>query len=198
MELDDLKNAWDDAGKQEAKQPRLTSEMIEQIIQKKYHSKIKKITYPEISGVIVCLISAVFIGVNFSKLDTILLQGAGIVSILLLLALSVISLLSLRQLDLTADAGRPYAETLRIFAIQKLQFYKLQKLNITLCNLLIVAMIVLLSKIFNGRDMTGSKYFWLFSFTFGYIFLTFFSGWVSKFYKKTLSQSEELLQELQS
>jgi hypothetical protein len=54
----------------------------------------------------------------------------------------------------------------------------------------------LISKFFNNRDITDSKYFWTFSFSFGYIFLLFLSKFVTKFYKTTLTKTEELLQEL--
>jgi hypothetical protein len=197
MELDDLKNTWDNINQSE-KQPHLTPKIIDQMIQKKYNSKINKIAYPEITGIMICLIGTVFIGVNFYKLDTSFLQTAGIVSILLLVMVSVISLISLRKLNITEDVNQPYAETLKKFASQKLQFYKLQKINSTLSYLLAVTIIILLSKLFNGRDIAESKYFWLFSFTFGYIFLLFYSKLVSKSYKKTVNQAEELLKELQS
>lgn len=198
MELDDLKNSWDKENNEAEQLHLLTPEIIDLMTQKKYSSKTKKIAYPEIAGVIICLISASFIGVNFYKLDTAFLQGTGIVSILLLLTLSAISLLSLRQLNIAGDLNKPYAETLKIFATQKLQFFKLQKMNITLSYLLLVTIIILLSKLFNGRDITDNKYFWTFSFTFGYIFLLFYSAWVSKYYQKTLSQAEELLEELKA
>ena len=95
------------------------------------------------------------------------------------------------------NVNKPYGETLKGFATQKLKFYKLQKINVTLSYLLLVTIIVLLSKFFNGKDLTDSKYFWTFSITIGYIFLLFFSTVVSKFYKSTVRQAEELLQELQ-
>jgi len=197
MELDDLKNTWNDANKL-AEQQNLTSKSINQMTQKKYYSKIKKISYPEIIGIIICLFGAFFIGANFYKLDTEFLQGVGIMSILLLLTLSIISLLSLRQFKIKRTVNKPYTDTLKAFATQKLQFYKLQKINVTLSYLLLVTIIVLFSKFFNGNDITESKYFWVFSFSFGYIFLLFYSRWVSKFYKKTIRQTEDLLQELQS
>ncbi len=197
MELDELKNTWDNANNPLEEQLNLTPKMIIQMTQKKYHSKIKKIAYPEIIGIIICLISAFFIGINFYKLDTAFLQGAGIISILLLMTLSTISLLSLRLLNITEDVNRPYAATLKIFATQKLQFYKLQKTNVILSYLLLVSIIILLSKFFNGSDITKTKYFWIYSFSFGYLFLLFYSKWVAKYYKNTLQQTEELLQELQ-
>lgn len=196
MELDDLKNTWDNQN-DKAKKQILTSKIIDRMTQTKYKSKINKIAYPEIFGSIICLIAIIFIGFNFHKLDTTFLQGVGVISILILLTLSVISFLSLRQLKMTNDFDKPYAETLKIFATQKLEFYKLQKINLTLSYLLLVTVIILLSKFFSGRDITDSKYFWTFSFTFGYIFLLFFSKFVVKFYKNTLRKTEELLQELQ-
>ena len=196
MELDDFKNTWDNQSN-ETQQQNLTFKIIDQMTQSKYNSKINRIAYPEIIGILICLFATIFIALNFYKLDNIFLQGVGIVSILLLLTLSVVSFLSLRQLKKTNDFSKPYAETLKIFATQKLEFYKLQKINMTLSYLLLVTVIILLSKFFSGRDITDSKYFWTFSFSFGYIFLLFFSKFVTRFYKTTLRKSEELLQELQ-
>ena len=197
MQLDDLKNTWDNPNNPAEQKQHLTTKMIEQMTQKKYNSKIKKIAYPEIIGVIICLISVLFIGINFYKLDTTFLQGAGIVSVLLLVTLSILSLLSLRQLTIPEDVNRPYAATLKIFATQKLQFFKLQKINAVLSYLLLVSILILMSKYFDDRDITGIKYFWIYSFSFGYLFLLFYSKWVAKYYKKTVKQSEELLQDLQ-
>jgi hypothetical protein len=197
MELDELKNTWDNATNPAEQQQHLTPKMIEHMTQKKYHSKIKKIAYPEIIGVMICLISALFIGINFNKLDTAFLQVAGIMSILLLVTLSIFSLLSLRQLNIPEDVNRPYAATLKIFATQKLQFFKLQKMNAILSYLLLVSILILMSKFYNGRAISEIKYFWIYSFSFGYLFLLFYSKWVAKYYKKTLQQTEELLQDLQ-
>lgn len=56
------------------------------------------------------------------------------------------------------DFNRPCTETLKMSVIQKLEFYKLQKINIALSYLLFLAMIILLSKSVIGRDITASKY----------------------------------------
>ncbi len=197
MELDDFKNTWNTQN-DTATQQNSTSKLIDQMTQKKYRSKINRIAYPEITGTFICLLAAVYIGMNFYKLDTAFLKGTGIVSILVLLILSVISVLSLRQLKMKKDFNKPHAETLKIFATQKLAFYKLQKINVTLSYLLLVTIIILLSKFYSGTDITNSKYFWTFSFTFGYIFLLFFSKFVSGYYKNTLRKTEALLNELQS
>lgn len=195
MDLDELKNSWDRATNQEEEQ-HLTPEIIHQVIERKYHAKLKKITYSEFIGIAVCLAAATFIGFNFYRLDTTFLKITGVVAVLTLVALSIISLLSLQSFTEIKDVNKPYAETLKTFATRKLRFYKLQKINVLLSYLLMVATIVLLPKFFTGKDITDSKYFWIFSFTLGYIFLLFYSRWVMKFYKKALTQTEELLLEL--
>ena len=198
MELNDLINTWNNANNQAAQQHNLNPKIIDQMTEKKYYSKIKKVAYPEFIGISICIITAIFIGLNFHNLNTAFLKGIGFVSILLLLSLSIFSLLSLRQFYINEDINKPYAETLKTFATKKLHFYRLQKINIILSYLLLVTIIILLSKLFNDIDLTNNKYFWTFSFSFGYIFLLFYSRWVLKYYKKSLNQAEELLHELQS
>ena len=197
MGPDDLKSAWQNESNI-AKKNNLTSSIIDKMTKEKYDSKIKKVALPEIIGSSICVIAAGFIALNFNKLDTIILQAAGAASVIILLIISVFSVLSLQRLNMKKDLTKPYAETLKIFATQKMAFYKLQKINIILCYLLLVTIIILLPKLFGGKNITEYKYFWLFAFSTGYIFLLFFSKFVSDFYKKKLQQTEELLKELQS
>lgn len=196
MELDDLKNIWDKQGTND-QQANLTNRIINQVTQEKYNSKINKIVYPEIIGSIICLLATVFIGLNFYKLDTAFLQGVGVTSILILLTVSILSFLSIRKLNMEIDFTKPYAEAIKIFANQKIAFYKLQKINMILSYLLLVTIIILLSKFFSGKDITESKYFWTLSFSLGYIFLLFLSKFVGKFYKSALTKTENLLKESQ-
>lgn len=198
MELDDLKNMWKDTISPAPEQPAFNPGTIEKIAGNHYRSKMKKIMMPELAGSIVCLVAAVFIGLSFQKLDTALLRVTGVFAILLLILLPVISTLSTWKLGRISNVNSPYVETLRSFAVQKIRFVRLQKLNVTLSYLLLVTVIVLLSKLFSGKDLSGDKYYWLFSFTIGFVFLLFYSSWVEKHYRKSLQQAEELLQDLAS
>ena len=195
MELNDLKTTWQNESNT-SNQNNLTTLIIDKMTKEKYQSKIKKITFPEIIGSIICVTAAGFIVLNFNKLDTTVLQAVGIASIIILLIISTLGVLSLQQLNIKKDLNKPFAETLKIFAKQKLAFYKLQKINIILCYLLMVIIIVLLPKLFGNKDITEYEYFWLYAFSTGYIFLFLLSKFVSKFYKKTLQQTEELLKDL--
>ena len=199
MEIDDLKNSWEDLNNQLKKGKDLNPEVVDQLTKSGYHRGLNKIIYPERIGAMICLLGAAFIGFNFSKLDTTFFQVTGIVSVLVLFTLSAISLISIRKLNRTGDVNIPYAETLKIFAMKKMQFLKFQRINITLSYLLLVTIIILLPKLFGGKDLiTGNKFLWTFSFSIGYIFLLYFSKWVFKGYTKTLLQTEELLKELAS
>lgn len=198
MELDDLKKSWFEVNNQTENQPKLTLKKIEQMTQKKYNSNIRKVVYPEVGGALVCLTGAAFIAYNFNKLDTGLLQSTGIASIFLLFTLTICSLFSLSQFSKTGDLNQSHVETLKKFALQKLQFLKLQKINVILCYLLLVTVLVLFPKLFNGIDLSNNRYFWIFSFTFGYIFLSIYSKWVMNYYRKTLQETKELLEALVS
>jgi len=197
MELEDLKNEWESATNQTNKQNILTSKIINQMTQKKYQSKIKKIKYPELIGAIVCILGLSFIAFNFNKLDTTFLQAIGVLTILLLIIMPILSFLSLTQFSSAESLDKPHIEVINQFANQKLRFLKYQKANAFLNYLLLVTIVILLPKFFYGKDITFSKSFWIFAFSFGYLFLLFFSKWVKKFYDNSLRQAEELLREIE-
>jgi len=196
MELDELKHSWEGLSIEINNKEHLSRQKIECMIQNNYRSNMKKIVYPEIIGILICITAAGYIATTFSRLDTIYLKGAGILTIVLLLALSVISFISIRQFRSPLDINKKYSEALKDFAIKKMLFHKLQKINILLSYVLLVTSIVLLTKYVGNKDITGITTFWLFSFSFGYIFLLFFSRWVLKYYNKSLKQTEELLLEI--
>ena len=198
MEIDDLKNKWENIDIKITKQDKLTTKMIDQMTKNKYNINIKKIAYPELIGMIICSLSCIYIGFNFNKLNSIYLQSIGVIAILILIILSAISLLNIWQFNKIGNLNKTYAEILIEFTREKIRFYQIQKVNFTLSCLLLVATIILLPRFWGGKDITESKYFWTFSFSFGFIFLLFFSKLVFKYYKNSLNQAEDLLKELNS
>jgi hypothetical protein len=198
MELDDFKNTWEDISNQVEKQQNLNLKIFDKMKKMKFRSSLKKIILPEILGSVVCILCAVFIGFNFYKLNTVAYQIVGVVSILLLVILPAISVMSIHPLYQSVDLNKSYADTLKEFAVQKIKFCKLQKLNLTLSHLLLVTIILLSTKLFGRNDIADSPYFYIFSFSFGYIILLFFSKWVFKSYNKTIRKTEDLLNELAS
>lgn len=195
MELEDLKNNWESATNQVCEQNILTSKIISEMTQNKYQSKMKKIKNSELAGAFICILSVSFIVYNFYKLDTIFLQSIGVSAILLLIIMPALSYLSLAKFNSAKNIDQPYIEVIKKFAIQKLKFFKYQKINAFLSYLLLVTVIILLPKFFSGKDISFYKLFWIFSFSIGYLFLVFFSKWVKKFYSNSIQQAEELLKE---
>lgn len=196
MELDSLKAAWQN-NSDSVQQQLQTSKIIQQMTQEKYKSTINKIAYPEMLGIVVCFSAIIYIMANFYQLNNFTLQAVGVIAILILITISVLSVVSLQYLKAEKDISKPYAAALKTFAEQQLRFYKLQNINVVLSFLLLVTVIILTAKFFNGKDITTNKYFWIYSFGAGYLFLLFFSRFVRKYYKKSISQAEEILTELE-
>ena len=196
MELDDLKNTWNEMSNQAKEKQNLNLKTFDIMGKKKFNSNLKKILLPEILGSLVSIAAAVFTGFNFYRFGTVAFQLAGVLAILLLVLLPIISLVSIQQLYKAGDMGKSYADTLKEFTLQKIKFCKLQKINITLSYLLLVTVILLSTKLFGTNHITESKYFFIFSYSFGFIFLMFFAKWVFKGYNKTIKETEKLLNEL--
>lgn len=197
MELDDLKNDWESANHQAQKQTVLTPKVIISMTQKKYQSKIKNIKYPELIGGIICIFGLSFICFNFKKLDTLFLQSVGVVAVLVLVILPLLSFLILKKFN-SVNFDKPYIETVKQFANQKIRFLKYQRVNAFLNYLLLVTIIILLPKFFYDKNIAINKTFWIIAFPVGYIFVMFFSSWVKNIYGNSLRQAEELLKEVEA
>ena len=197
MELDDLKNTWEDINNQTGKNEKLNTQMINQMIQTKYKARLSKIANSEIIGTIFSFIAAINIALNFNKLNTTFFQVLGVICLLLLVIQPIISLVILWQFNMIGDISKPYGETLKKFAIQKLRFFRFQQSSVVSSYILLGFLIILTPKLL-GKDINDNKYLWAVTITFGYIFLGFFAKWVLKSYTKSLQKAEELLKELEN
>lgn len=196
MELDDFKNTWDEIGKQVEKKEIFNPKKLNKLNKSKLNSKLQKIAIPEIIASFICVGCAIYIGSQFNLLNTVIFKFVGGASILLLIFLPAISLYSVQQLYKSADINQSYAATLKDFAVQKMKFCKLQKLNINLSYLLLAVLMILITKLFGKHTNDENAYFMIFGFCFGYVVLLFFSKWVFKKYNKIIQQTEDLLKEI--
>ena len=194
MELDELKTNWQQLNNT-SETATINPKIFTAMRKRKLYAGLKKIIVPEILGSAVCIAAAVYIMIHFNKLDTIAFQLTGLLTITLLLVLPILSLLSLYQLYKTSNLHQSYATALREFSTGKIKFCKLQKLNLMLSYLLLVAMVILATRIFGSNHLTESKSFWIITISAGYIFLTFFSKWVSRSYNKTIRHTETILKD---
>ncbi|MBS1734069.1 MAG: hypothetical protein JST02_12305 [Bacteroidetes bacterium] len=157
-----------------------------------------RIVIPELTGSLFCVFGAIFIGLNFYRLNSIAFEVAGYLSISILLLLPVISWFSIEQLYKTGNITKPYAETIKDFATQKIKFCRLQKSNFILAHLLLVSLIIVSVKIFGANAITNSKHYLFMAIMIGYAFLLFFSSMVWKNYNKIILQAGRLLHEVNS
>ena len=196
MELDDFKRTWDEMGNQAKEKHNLNIKTFDKMSRTKYNANLNKILIPKVLGSMVCLGFSLFIVFNFDKLDAVSFEISGVMAILLFILLPAISLFSIQQLYKSADISKSYAATLKDFAIQKIMFCKLQKLNFTLSYLLLVTVLIISTRLFGRNEITDSRYFFIISFGFGYVVLFSFSKWVFKKHNHTIRQTEDLLNEL--
>ena len=132
MELDDFKKTWGDMSSRVTINENFNPKKFDKMNKSKSQSILNRIILPEVLGTIVCIGSAIFIAINFSKLEPVAYQLIGILTILILIILSMLSLLSILPLFKVADLNKSYAETLKDFANKKRNFFKLQKCNLLL------------------------------------------------------------------
>ena len=196
MALEDFKSTWDEMGKQVKGGKNFNPEIFNKMSKRKFNSNLQKIAIPEIIASVFCIGCAIYIGFQFDFLDTVLFKFVGVASISLLILMPAISLFSIQQLFKSTDIGKSYVETLKEFAVQKMKFCKLQKLNITLGYLLLAVLMILVTKLFGKHTNDENAYTMIFGFCFGYVVLLFFSKWVFKKYNKIIDQTEILLVEL--
>lgn len=195
MELEDMKNTWQEVSDRVEKQEILTNQLIEKMTHEKYHSKLNKIGYSEYAGTLICYIGAAYLIGNFTKIDGLLMQIFAIIAIALLFILPIISLKSLRTIRSVNISSKTYLEAIEDFGKRKIRFQKLQKLNVSLGLFLMLTGAPVLSSIL-GKDLSQIPHFWTLIFPISITFFLVFSFWVLRAYNKILNQTGKMLSDI--
>lgn len=195
MELEELKNTWQEISERIEKQESLINQILEKMTHEKYHSKLNKIGYSEYFGAIICYIGAIYLTMNFTKIEDILWKLFAIIAITLLAILPIVSLKSLRKIKNVTISGKTYIEAIEDFGKRKIRFQRLQKLNVSLALFLMLVAIPVLSAI-QGKDISQSTHFWTLTFPVSIIFFLVFALWVLKSYNKILRETEKMLSDI--
>ncbi|MDP2235647.1 MAG: hypothetical protein Q8J88_04350 [Bacteroidales bacterium] len=195
MELEEMRNAWQEMSKRVEKQEFLTKQVVEKMTTDRYNSKLNKIGISEYIGTIICYIGAAYLIINFTKIDDTLMQVFALVAILLLFILPIISLKSLRAMKNVNIPSKSYLETIEDFAKRKIRFQKLQKLNVSLGLFLMLVAIPVLSAV-QGKDIGQIPYFWTLIFPISIAFFLAFAYWVLRSYNKILNETEKMLSDI--
>ena len=197
MELEKLRSEWQEMSKEIEKQKILTDKLIIDMTQKKYKNKLKLISIPESIGTVICFAAALYIFINFSKLDNWHLQLSGVFTALFCIVLPILSMRSIFGMQKINMSTSNYKQSLERFAKNKKQFVLIQKASFYLSFILVIVSLPVAAKLMNGKDLFLESKAWLWYIPFGFLFLYLFSKWVFKHYKKTTQFAEELLKDLE-
>ncbi|RXG12169.1 hypothetical protein DSM03_11143 [Leeuwenhoekiella aestuarii] len=197
MELEELKNLWEGMSDKLQQQEQHTKKLLEEVTEHKYHSKLRTIKTSETLGAVICYLGALYLILNFQKIEPLAEQIFAIIAIVLLFSLPVISLRSLKAMQQMPVSSKTYLETLTNFRKSRVQFIKFQRLTVSLGLFLVVIAIPVLAAI-KGIDLSETEHFWTLTFPIGIIAFLGFGFWVLRSYTKTLKATEQLLSEIKN
>lgn len=198
MELEEMRNEWQEMSKDLEKQQLLTDKLILDMTQEKYNNKLKSISIPETIGAVICILTAVYIVVSFNKLDAWYIQLSGLLTALFCIVLPIFSLKSILGMQKINMSTSNYKQTLESFAKSKKRFVLIQKISFYMSFILVIVSLPVAAKLLNGKDLFLESKVWLWYVPFGFLFVYLFSKWVFKQYKKTTNSAEKLLKELET
>lgn len=153
MELEEMQAAWSQMSQELEKQKQLTDEIILKMTQQRYTSQWNKIFTGEKIGGVICYVALVAILAYFKELDTIPLQIAGILCMLILAILPILSLKTIKAMKRVNVTTMSYKETMKTYAEGKKNFVNFQKLNIGLSFVFMILTVPVSAKLLNGKNL---------------------------------------------
>lgn len=198
MELEELQATWTQMSEELEKQKRLTNEIILKMTQRDYKDRLNKVTVPEKISTVITLGMALLLLFKFNELDTLLLRICGVITLAMLIILPIISLRYLLQMHTIDFVNGSYTEGIKAFAKSKQRYQKFLKLTVYLGFVLMLIIIPVISKIFNGKDIfaESENNFWLWFVPIGTCFYYLFSRRVINCYSNNIKKAGDILEEL--
>jgi hypothetical protein len=197
MELEEMRNEWQEMSKKMERQQLLTDKLIVEMTQEKYNNKLKSISIPETVGAVICFLSALYILRYFSKLDTWYLVVCGIFSIVYLIILPLKSMSSIKKMQRINISNKSIAQNLIDFANSKKKFWLVQRVGFYLNFIFIITILPISGKLLSNKDLFLENKLWYFYIPILIVFMLVFSRWGLKHYKKATESAENLLKELE-
>ena len=198
MKIEELQGIWTELSAELEKQKKLTHEIIIKMTRERYRNKLQKIAIYEGIGAIICFAAALFLLVNFGKLDSWYLMLCGLFTICYLLVLPILVFRSIRQMSRIDIAKGHYTDNLLAFSKARSQFLFLQRIGIGLAFVLMVTALPVASKIMKDRDLFAATATWYWYIPIMLIFLVFFSRWGYRSYRSITLSAENLIRDLEN
>ncbi|NAS32379.1 hypothetical protein GTQ40_15450 [Flavobacteriaceae bacterium R38] len=195
MELEEMQAVWSEMSDQLEKQKKLTNEIILKMTQQQYKKKINKIVYSELIGFIICLISAIYILINFHKLDHWFTISCGIITLALFIVGPIISFNWLKRMKKINVIDNNYKQTLTDFAKIQEKAFKYKNYSYVLGIGAMLITVPVFAKIMGGKDLEFDPGL-LFDLFVGVIITSVFIYFITKFYGRTMKSAADTLAEL--
>ena len=194
-----MKTLWEEMSQKVEKQQLVTDQIIMDMTQQKYTNKFSKILLYESLGTVICFGMAIYLLFHIDKLDTWYLMACGIFTVSYLFLLPIFTLRSLTRIKSLDVAAFSYKETLIRFERSKKRVLFLQRSGIYISLILFLAVLPVMSKIFNNKDMFTMDIAalpWIFTGVV-LVLLIFFLRWGYGCYKSITASAEKVLKELE-
>ncbi|MFS4468293.1 hypothetical protein [Maribacter sp. 2210JD10-5] len=199
MELEELQKAWSQMSQELENQKKLTNNIIMKMTQEKYRNKFKTVSIFETVGAVFCFVTAIYIIINFSKLDTWYLMACGIFSLVFLLVLPVVVLRSIFKLKNMDIVNRPHKEALDEYLKEKNNLMLWQRITMGLSLIQLFSIAIVFAKLFSGKDFflverNGWNYV---AMAFSVLLIIGMIVWAGKGYRKMTNSAENIINELE-
>jgi len=199
MQLEEMKNLWDEMSLKIDSQQKLTNKLIMEMTQQKFRNRFNTLSLYETSGAVICFLAATFILLNLDKMDTWYLMLCGILSLLILIILPILSLRALFGLKKLNLSKNNYKETLMEFSRRKKNMMLIQQFSVGISIVLMWMVAPVFSMIVNGKDffMQEHSTVLLLFYAASTIGVIFFARWGYGCYKRITASAEKDLKELE-
>ncbi len=197
MNVEELQSIWNEMSAELEKQKRLTHEIIIEMTKERYKGQLQKIAKYEGLGAVVCFGAALFILMNFDKLDTWYLAVCGAFTLLYLLVLPIMVLRSIQNMRRIDISEGNYTDNLQSFTKARDQFLFLQRIGIGFAFLLILTILPVAGKLMKNKDIFMNSELLLWYMPVMILFLVVFSRWGYKTYKNITKSAENILREVE-
>ncbi|MGB5236981.1 MAG: hypothetical protein WBM43_05005 [Flavobacteriaceae bacterium] len=195
MKVEELQSIWTEMSDELEKQKKLTHKIIMQMTQQRYTNQLTKIAKYEGIGAIFCFAIAIYILINFLKLDTWYLQLCGVFTLAFLLVMPALVLRSIRNMRRINIVEGSYTDNISAYTKARNQFLFLQRIGIGLAFVLMITTLPVAGKLLKGKDLFENNHLWYFYLPLMLIFLGIFSRWGYGKYKSITQSAEKILME---
>lgn len=198
MEIEELKNTWQQMSSQIEKQKELNNKMILDMTKLKFSNKIKTIANFEGLGAIILFITLCYFIFNIKAFDTLPLQICAFVSISIMTILPILSLSTIYRMNSINLSNTNQKSTLIEFTKRRSQFLLVQKWGIGLSAIFMFTIMPLAMKLGSGKDFfaDGNNNILWFA-PIGIILLLLFARWGYNCYSKITNDAANLLNDLE-